>query len=156
MPIYTLTPIKNLQQALQLKDIRNQCKSFMTNDSSEIDFVRQIVWFYKVYKKENIEKINTCYLFKQEGKIVGFGVIRKVANKYWITGGLAKDQRGKGKGRVLFKELIKSTNAKEIWLEVLDSNTIAGNLYLSLGFKHQGKKNLNGLKISLMRLVKNK
>jgi ribosomal protein S18 acetylase RimI-like enzyme len=153
---YALIPINSLLQALQLKNIRNQCRRFMTNDTSKINSVRQIYWFYKIYKKENGEKKNTCYLFRVGKEIVGFGVIRKFSNKYWITGGLEKNQRGKGMGRILFKELIENTPTNEVWLEVLDSNTVAKNLYLNLGFKHQAKKTLNGRKINVMRLVKNR
>jgi ribosomal protein S18 acetylase RimI-like enzyme len=154
MSRYMLIPINNFFQAIQLKDIRNQCRSYMTNDTSRINFVRQIYWFYKVYKKENREKKITCYLFKVENKVVGFGVIRKFSNKFWITGGLKQDQRGKGIGKILFGKIIENVPASDVWLEVLRSNIVAHKLYQKLGFKKVQSKSTKLRKIILMKLIK--
>lgn len=126
--------IKNFIDALEVRKIRNECRHFMTNDTSEINLLQQLIWYFKVYKKENNNGNLKCYIFKNNSNNLGFGLIRKSSGKYWITGGLRFSERGKGFGKILFKDLIKKISAKEIWLEVLDSNIAAKKIYNNLGF----------------------
>src|SRR6185295_597226 len=135
MDNYSLTPIKNIKDALVVRKIRNQCRLFMTNDRSDIGFVRQIVWFFSKYKKENKKNNMICFLFNKNAKPIGFGLIKKNEDKYLITGGLEPDQRGKGIGKILFKEIIEQTPSKVVFLEVLKSNIPARKIYENLGFK---------------------
>lgn len=154
MEKYEQSPVKNFLEALVVRKIRNECRLFMTNNNSEISFVQQLIWYFKTYKKENKKGNMICFLFKHGRSNYGFGLIRKYSGKYWITGGLKFNQRGKGLGTILFKELIQKVPSNEIWLEVLDTNIAANKIYHILGFKKLNKKYLNGKRIIVMKLNK--
>lgn len=154
MEKYEISPIKNFMDALEVRKIRNECRHFMTNDTSEINLLQQLIWYFKVYKKENIKGNLKCYLFKDDSNNLGFGLVRKSLGKYWITGGLMFNQRGKGLGTILFKELIQKVPSNEIWLEVLDTNIAANKIYHTLGFKKLNEKDSNGNRIIVMKLNK--
>ena len=154
MENYQLIPIKNLVDALSVRKIRNDCRSFMTNDASEITILQQIKWFLNKYRPENKKNNLFCYQLKSGENKIGFGLIRKISDNYWITGGLKKSQRGKGIGKIIFRKLIEQTPSNEVWLEVLESNLVAFNLYKNLGFKKMDQKELNGKKIFIMKLSK--
>jgi len=148
MENYRLSPIKNFKDALEVRKIRNQCRLFMTNFISEIGYREQFNWYYKTYRKENKKMKMFCFLFYVNNDAVGFGFVRESKNKFWITGGLKENQRGKGYGKLLFKEIVNSVPAKEVWLEVLASNTAAKKIYNELGFK-----NIKGLKINNKEVI---
>ncbi len=150
-----LVPIENLRQAYQVRKIRNECRLFMTNVSSELSLCEQFFWYYTIYKKNNKRNNMYCYLLRVGNKNCGFGFVRKSSGKYWITGGLLSCFRGKGYGKILFTGLINSLKQGSIWLEVLESNTVALTLYKSLGFKKTKTIIRNKKKIYVMNLIKN-
>jgi len=154
MKLYELVPIKNFLDALEVKNIRNQCRFFMTHNTSEINLFQQLLWYVTVYRKKDQYREMACFLFKDSTKPIGFGLIKKKANKYWITGGLKIEQRGKGIGEVLFKRIIQEVPAKDVWLEVLESNSIAKKIYQKLGFKKSKGMDKNGKKVIVMKLIK--
>ena len=154
MENYQLVPIKNLVDALEVRKIRNECRNFMTKNPSEINLLQQLLWYFRWYKPNNTKGEVTCYLFRSSGKNIGFGMTRSIENKIWITGGLKISQRGKGRGKYLFEKIIEQTPSNEVWLEVLESNLVAFNLYKNLGFKKMDQKELNGKKIFIMKLSK--
>jgi ribosomal protein S18 acetylase RimI-like enzyme len=149
-----MVPIKNFLDALEIRDIRNQCRNYMTNDTSEINSIQQLLWYFKIYKRRNKNGEMTCFLFKSNSANLGFGLIRKLSGKYWITGGLMPDQRGKGFGKILFRSLIKKIPSSEVWLEVLSSNNIAKKIYKDLGFEKMKNPTRESRKIEVMRLKK--
>lgn len=154
METYEVIPINNFFDALEVRKIRNQCRSFMTNDTSAISYIKQLAWYLKAYRNENKNGESTCYLFKSNNNNSGFGYVRKIAGKYWITGGLSPDQRGKGLGKILFKRLIEQIPGESVWLEVLLSNSVARKLYNELGFREIKESDINGKKIVIMKLTK--
>lgn len=119
-----------------LRNIRNQCRLFMTRNSNYISPEDQVKWF------ENIdENINVYLAYNIEfGVIVspiGYGLIRLENGFITISGGLVESERGKGYGSWLFDRLVflaKEYN-KPVRLEVLKSNIKAFGIYSKLGFR---------------------
>ena len=151
-----MSPIKNFLDALEVASIRNQCRLFMTNDTSEINPIQQLSWYLRTYKKENKNGKLKCFLFKNNGKNCGFGLIRQSFGKYWITGGLKLTQRGKGLGKILFNDIVRNVPSSDVWLEVLGSNIAAKKIYNTLGFKKFSETETNGKKVIVMKLTKEK
>lgn len=139
-----LVPIKNILDALRVRNIRNECRGYMTNDPSSISVFRQMRWYYGLYKPEHSKENLTCFLFTTGGKNCGFGLVRKKSGKYLITGGLTSSERGKGLGKVLFMKLIDAVPSQEVWLDVLSSNIVAKKLYTELGFREVKKTKTKG------------
>ncbi len=131
----TLREAVTLEDCERMRKVRNACREFMTNDNSEISHERQKDWF------KNLDR-NFVIPFLVETKeeapsIVGFGIIRFKNDRYWLTGGLLPEHRGKGFGEQLFRLLIDETSLP-VWLEVLEDNLPAMKLYHKLGFRATG------------------
>ena len=81
---------------------------------------------------------SVAYLFQRNGDlaesdtVVGFGLVRLAEDRWWITGGLAPEHRGRGLGTQLFEFL--SGLHGETWLKVRAWNGVARKLYVRLGF----------------------
>lgn len=147
-------PIKNLIDAYKIASIRNECRHNMTNSSDKISLFAQTKWYFRTYKAEYYKGTMLCLLFKLNNEDIGFGFIKKLSNKYWITGGLISDMRGKGLGSVLFKNIISLVSSSSVWLEVLESNIAAKKIYIKLGFKKKKIIERDKRRIILMSLNK--
>lgn len=128
--------VEDINEAQIMRLIRNECRDYMTKSSEHISMEDQIVWFNQL-DKNNI-KMYIMYesFFGVVFSPIGFGYCKHVDDETYLTGGLMDFARGKGYGRMLFQHLLnkaKSFNTK-ITLEVLNSNAVAQNLYISLGF----------------------
>jgi len=131
METLTLKTVLTAKDALLMAQIRNECREFMTRDPRPISPIRQLEWFETEYLPE--DKPVRGYLAMLGETPIGFGLIRLEDHKLWVTGGLKRLYRGKGYGRQLFT-LLTEGHAVPVYLEVLIRNTVARNLYASLGF----------------------
>ena len=137
---YMLILIQTLEQIENLRQIRNECRHFMTRNTNEISQTEQLDW-YNLLDKEK----NKLYLFYENyhgvsspGPI-GYGVIKKEDDCILLTGGLLSKERNKGFGTVLFDMLVKEAKKQNlpIKLEVLKSNERAKHIYSKLGFRSE-------------------
>lgn len=151
-----LKEVTSLEDALIVKDIRNECRKFMTHDTTEITLERQVNFFLNIYKsKAAVGELKlSLYYVKEEP--VGFGLVKFSENKYWITLGLKEDYRGKGYGKDLFDKLVKTVpSGHEVWLDVLESNKAGHHIYEKYGFEEVSRpKNEAGKKLILMKYSK--
>lgn len=117
-----------------LRNIRNECKEFMTRNTKYITAEEQQVWFKEAFRKYELYLVYCI----EHGVIVvdaGFGLIHKNEDEFLLTGGLKPDYRNKGLGKPLFKFLVDQCHkGLPIRLEVLKSNTRAFKTYESLDF----------------------
>lgn len=129
-------PVMNDDDVQTLRDIRNECRLFMTRSTDYITEEQQRNWYDRLdrtkYKLFLIYEIYHGAVFVP----VGFGIIREENDALLLTGGVTADSRGKGVGRFVFTSLLEiaKNESKKIRLEVLISNTVAHNLYCKLGF----------------------
>lgn len=138
--------VNNFWDALKLREIRNDCREFMTNDKSKISLFSQIRWYFSFYQiKLDKNKVIAFLFYDEDDVVIGYGLARWEGQKVWLSGGLKKGQRGRGYGTRLFKTLVELYKDREIWLEVLDYNTYARKIYKKLGFRtvpDKGRKNI--------------
>jgi ribosomal protein S18 acetylase RimI-like enzyme len=130
------TEIKSMEDAQLMRKIRNDCREYMTKDTSHITEQQQEMWF------NNLNK-DTIKMFLMHLRYhgvaydtIGFGYCRCIDDETYLTGGIRKEYRSKGYGKNLFLHLLenaKSFNTR-ITLEVLNDNTRAERLYRSIGF----------------------
>lgn len=130
-----LKQIVTPEEAETLRKIRNECKDFMTRDTTEITYEQQQKWFaslpdsFKIYLLYDIQ-------LGVIGVPIGYGLIREENDCYLISGGLTETSRGKGVGNILFEYLIGNVGRdKPLRLEVLKNNNRAFNVYNNLGFR---------------------
>lgn len=113
-----------------IRNIRNSCREFMTNNTNYISEEQQIEWFNSV--DHDVLKL---YAGRVSGEVVGYGIVRIEDGDAWLTGAILSSYRGYGYGRRLFVSLISLVPAGvETKLTVRDTNTNAINLYKALGF----------------------
>lgn len=123
--------VTSLKDAMIMREIRNECRDFMTNDQSYIGAGRQLWW----YIRYAITPYLKAYLYYYKGEPFGFGLVRGNI----ITGGLKEKYRGKGLGEQLFKDLCERTE-NMTWLNVFADNIPAYTLYKKIGFKEYEKR----------------
>lgn len=120
-----------------LREIRNECRTFMTRNTDEISAEQQRLWYMDLDKTKNKLYILHNVIHGVIVEPIGYGYLRIEDGAVLLTGGLIQRERGKGYGGVLFNHLLQ--NAKEfelpIKLEVLSRNTAAFKIYSSLGFR---------------------
>lgn len=85
-----------------------------------------------------------CIVNEVEEKIVAYGIVGMIVDEAHILNlSVCTERQGEGLGRELLLYLItmiKKAKATRALLEVRESNKIAINLYLSLGFEEIGKR----------------
>jgi len=121
---------------LKVRQIRNECRTFLTNDTSKISVPRQVKFWVDLKNKKDIE----VYYFEVDKECLGYGLIKRDGKKAWITGGIKLAYRGIGLGRELFQRLVYFALPSKVYLEVMDWNVNALALYRSLGFRKVGMR----------------
>lgn len=111
-----------------MRQIRNACREFMTRDTHEITEEEQAAWV------EGLDRAACCpCLLFVKGEPIGYGLLRKEGEQWWLSGGLLPEWRGKGWGTILFGLLLMKA-PRPVYLEVKLSNRKAVRLYAKLGF----------------------
>jgi len=135
-----LIPVTRLDQAEEMRVIRNACREWMTNDRMEISRAMQVEWFLSIAVREDV----LPFLYKPRPdhmypRPFGYGLLRKQNDKWWLSGGLLPEWRGKGYGKDLFAELAEYVHAlgETAWLTVWEHNERGLATYKSLGFTVQ-------------------
>jgi ribosomal protein S18 acetylase RimI-like enzyme len=123
--------IKTEEDAQILRELRNECRNYMTRNKDYIDAEQQSFWF------KNLDRIKVnLFLIKNDIDNVGFGILRLEDDVVLLTGGVTEKSRGFGIGEYVFRFLLDEAKKhnKKIELEVLVSNKVAKKLYDKLGF----------------------
>jgi ribosomal protein S18 acetylase RimI-like enzyme len=115
--------------------VRNTCREWMTINQGEISSEQQKAWFAELDRSKT-----RPYVYIADGNtdaIVGYGLIRCMNERWWVSGGLLPNWRGQGYGKALFGALADLVNAQKqtCWLTVFQSNSAAVRTYAALGFE---------------------
>ena len=109
-------------QALDLLNVRNQCREGMTHTTDLITEEQQAKFFAnEIVPGHTFE----CYLLKDGGAAAGYGLLKRDGNKKWMTAGLARPYRGKHLSRLLINfitEIAYADPGVEVWIDVWSDN----------------------------------
>lgn len=148
MNVLNVVIVDTLRQAFSLRVIRNECRKFMTRDTSKIGLWRQFNWFYKIYLVNKRKGLITAYLGILDDKPVAYGLIRYENGKPIISEGTAKKYRGKGIGKTLLRFLTKEASKingqvgrSSVFAETLEISTHAREVFRQLGYVEKRKTN---------------
>lgn len=138
--IPSLAEIQSPEEALEMSACRNQVRTFMTHNTEEILPHQQIMWYWDEYLPRRAAKELIGYVVRDEDQEpLGYGLISERRGRYWVSGGLNADARGKGAGRALFEGMTNTIHeelgADAAWLDVNRGNERAISLYRSLGYR---------------------
>jgi hypothetical protein len=114
--------VTDWHQALDLLNVRNQCREGMTHAIEEISEQQQERFF-----AEQIVPGHTyeCYLLYDGAEAAGYGLLKRDGHKKWMTAGLARAYRGRHLSRLLINQITEiayADNAVEVWIDVYDDN----------------------------------
>lgn len=135
----SLAEIENGYHAEQMRACRNQVRSYMTHNTAEILPAEQAEWYAETYLPARKAGELFGYIVRDEDDMpLGYGLISKRDGRWWVSGGLIADARGKGAGHFLFQEMTmmihEDLRSEEAWLDVLNENEAARSLYEKLGY----------------------
>lgn len=121
----------------QLRVIRNECREFMTRNTSFIEAEQQKKWHENLNKLKNKVYLLNSIHYGVIAEVIGYGYIKIEDGCILLSGGLIKSKRGLGYGKKLFQYLLKNSLELNlpVKLEVLKSNTVAISIYEKIGFK---------------------
>lgn len=135
----SLAEIENGYHAEQMRVCRNEVRQFMTHNKAEILPQEQAEWYAETYLPAREAGELFGYIVRDEDDMpLGYGLISKRDGRWWVSGGLTEDARGKGAGYFLFEQMTlmihEDLRSEEAWLDVLRGNETALNLYRKLGY----------------------
>lgn len=138
LPI-SLNKLSNLEQAQQMRECRNAVRQYMTHNQAEILEADQVQWFQETYLPAAEAGELIGYVVKDyEEEPIGYGLISKRDGRWWVSGGLITEARGKGYGQQLFEQMTETIHSdlrsEEAWLDVLNENFRARELYKKIGY----------------------
>lgn len=134
-----LVPVRSLGDAMALRRVRNGVRRFLTRDTSEIGWLRQVRWWWAyraAFEDGGVVAWLVCPTWGRPA--IGYGLLRRdPGRRWWVTGAIVEGARGYGYGRALFATLTAAAIARgrEAWLEVREDNAPARRLYESLGYR---------------------
>lgn len=133
---YILNPA-NESNIQKIREIRNECRFFMTRNRDYITEEQQENWFNNIDENNLVPFIFSEVSYGVMAIDIGYGLIRIEDNCCLVTGGLLEKYRNRGAGKILFEMIIEKCKQynKPIKLEVLKTNERALKLYKSMGFK---------------------
>lgn len=133
-----LHELESVQEAFTMAELRNEVRQFMTHNTAEILPAEQAEWYRETYLPARGRGELFGYLVRDEDAVIGYGLISKRDGRWWVSGGLKAEARGKGAGYYLFNEMTQTIHedlrSEEAWLDVLNSNEGARRLYEKLGY----------------------
>lgn len=135
----SLAEIRNHDDAAEMMKARNSVRQYMTHNQNEITESEQREWFAEYYIPARWRRQAIGFLAVKDEATIGYGLITQRNDRYWVSGGLVPEARGQGNGRELFGHLTTTVHgyleSDECWLDVLNTNDRAINLYKSLGYQ---------------------
>lgn len=134
-----LVHVTRIEQAQEMRVVRNACREFMTGDQHEITPDEQTAWFASLPPLQDETVLPFLYR-PRRAPTMGYGLIRLIGDRWWVSGGLLPEYRGKGYGTDLFWELTAYVHAKRqtSWLHVFEDNLVARRTYTKLGYVEDG------------------
>lgn len=122
-------------QALDLLNVRNQCRDGMTHTTKLLTEEDQAKFF-----SNEIDSGHTyeCYLLKDGEAVAGYGLLKRDGDKKWMTAGLARPYRAKHLSRLLISlitEIAYADPGIEVWIDVYSDNlALRGDLHAGYEF----------------------
>lgn len=129
--------VDSLKEAQVMREIRNECRDFMTRSTKLITEEEQEVWYNHL--DHGSWKLYVMYASFHGVALapIGYGYCHSIGSETLLTGGITEGYRGIGLGEKLFRFLIETARNhfdNKVTLEVLNSNSKAFSLYKKLGF----------------------
>ncbi|OGM26423.1 hypothetical protein A3D01_05650 [Candidatus Woesebacteria bacterium RIFCSPHIGHO2_02_FULL_39_13] len=151
----TFNQVKTLSDALHIRRIRNECRTFLTNNTNYISLLQQVWWFLTYYRSASKNGIYRMFIARNnENRPVGYGAFHRVGKELLVTECVSKRYRHQSYGQAILEELIKIAKREGCRLkaEIRDSNKISIALHEKFKFKLYRTKTKSGVNLLIYRL----
>jgi len=149
--------VEEWHQALELRDVRNECREGMTHDTGYIDTPQQKLFYNEHLAEFRGDGIFEAYLLYDRLTPIGYGLLKWDDDKYWMTAGLIKDYRSKGLSRFLISYITEMGHreANDVWIDVWKDNlALIGDI--RVGYEVQEEKHIDGKALLIMKHNRNR
>lgn len=117
-----------------MRGLRNECRQFMTGDTSEITELQQREFAYKQIGPGKVR----AWLLRTDGAAVAYAILRPLGDRdWWMSCGVAENARGKGWGTLtvrLVTAMAHQLRPGAVRLEVFRTNWAARRVYANAGY----------------------
>lgn len=146
----TFNSVETFSDALTVRRIRNECRTYLTNYTDQISIPRQIYWYFTYYKRA--ARADTYRIFitrDSKNQPVGYGALHHLGQELFVTECVAKKYRGQGYGQAILKKLIDIAERRKLPLiaEIRSTNKISIALHEKYGFILNATKQKSGYKL---------
>lgn len=151
----TFNPLNSINDALVVRDIRNQCRTYLTNYTGYIGILRQIYWYFTYYRRAAREGTYRVFLTRNsKNQPVGFGALLRHDQELLVTECVKEKYRGKGYGQAILKKLINIGKREKLVLvaEIRNTNKASIALHEKNKFKLKSIKSKPGFKLRIYKL----
>lgn len=147
-------PVETISDALIVRRIRNECRSFLTNYSGYISLPRQIYWYYSYYRRAARVKTFQLFIASNRNEVpVGYGALNLMDKQLYVTECVTEKYRGQGYGSAILANLILVGKKQKLPLvaEIWANNQRSIDLHKKFRFVLSGSKIKSGSKIVVFR-----
>src|SRR6476619_6250408 len=100
--------VQTLQEAMQLRVLRNSCREFLTNEKRHLGLAPQCRWYFRSYRRAMKEGSYRAYLLINDaGVAVGYGALALDQEDLLVTECVAPRLRQQGYGRLILQHLVE-------------------------------------------------
>jgi RimJ/RimL family protein N-acetyltransferase len=147
--IVTAEKVTTWPQAEELRRLRNECREYMTGDTTEISTGQQV----KFYEERILAGTVRAVLLRCDGRAVAYGLLRPGNGAPgWMSCGVTARMRGRGLGTAVVRAVtaMASDTGRPVRLEVWQDNAAARRVYEKAGYAVTGSGIRDGRVFELM------
>lgn len=141
--------VTTLDQAQELRVLRNECRAFMTRDTSEISEEQQAEFFTGRIQPGAVK----AFLLREDGRAVAYAILRPAGDgTLWMSCGVTGDARGRGLGTVVVRLATTAglDAGQPVRLEVWAGNEPAVRAYEKAGYVTESVQERGGRVLKVM------
>lgn len=144
----TIERVTTLEQAQELRRLRNDCRAWMTRDTRRVGEDAQREFFGTQIAPGAVR----AWLAYSDHEAVAFGLLRASEGCWWLTCGVAGKYRGHGLGTGIVKHVTAAGlgTGLPVRLEVWADNDRAVHVYEKAGYVLEGTSEREGRALKVM------
>lgn len=124
--------VSTLDDVMQLRQLRNECREFMTQNTEEISEGAQLMWWQNVAGNQDW-RVWLVYVPGWE-EAVGFALLRRSGARWYATLGLRQWLRGQGYGTLIY-QMLRAESPEDVWAAIKQENTASVRAAEKAGYK---------------------
>ena len=144
----TVEPVTTLEQAQELRRLRNECRDFMTRDTGRVGKDAQREFFSAQIAPGAVR----AWLVYAGHTPAGYGLLRAAEGCWWLSCGVAAPYRGRGIGSMLVRLVTEAgqLGGEPVKLEVWADNERAIRVYSRAGYVLEAETDREGRALKVM------